>query len=216
MDSDYDDDNEELDNFVEDTQQDNEDVLIDGMVDRGCNDDEEDDVDLAFTTEDGPNLKALKLSATRMATDNCLHKYAIDRIEGAQNNTIYWPPIMLKIFWYLQTGNIPGRQGPHIPYQRTNLLNERNYAMLELLLKVPIQLRIVYSEGYKLPSGTYVAPITLDLNDTNQEGYCTTIDPNSLSFIEAKEILKDLLLTGIIQHSELRKFLTPINGIAPS
>src|SRR3989338_10138392 len=38
---------------------------------------------------------------TIMATINCLHRYAMDRIKSAERNEALWPPLLHVIFHYL-------------------------------------------------------------------------------------------------------------------
>jgi hypothetical protein len=117
-------------------------------------------------------------SQTIMATTTCLHKYAIDRMLLAQKNILVWPPIMYRIFQHFDSGK----------FKRMYLWDERNIAMLELLLDVPIQLGIKYKE-------------TEELIDLNVPG---SFDPNNVAFVEAEEILNDLLEDGVISKQECR------------
>jgi hypothetical protein len=191
----------------------------DALVYGNCEDTDE-EVELKYAEDDDPdNLQQVNLTSIRMATDNCLHKYAIDRIKGAQDNTILWPPAMLVIFRYLNfgkeheaqyiSGQISNQQRSR-PYPHTNLLTERNFVMLELLLDLPIQLQIVYKPSIKLPNGITTDLIVLDLNDVDENGFCTTFDHTFSSFIEAIDLLKDLFYEGIITKDQIRKFRSPI------
>lgn len=114
-------------------------------------------------------------STAKIATVNCLHAYAIARMKGAEDNSLPWPPLLLLIIKHLNT-----------KYHRKELNTERNLAMLELLLKVPIQLKIIHSGG------------TIDLNEDE------SLDYNGMSFVEAIEILKDLLRDGLISRGCIR------------
>jgi len=131
-------------------------------------------------TEESDNTKGIDFTSIHLATTTCLHKYAIARMEGAENNSLPWPPIMLVILTHLNRS-----------YKRRELVTERNIAMLELLLHTkhaPIQLRIrraFNTEG-------------IDLN--NDE----SLDFTGMSFAEALEILRDLLVSNIIKHDHIR------------
>lgn len=72
-------------------------------------------------------------------------------------------------------------------YNRRELVTERNLAMLELLLKVPIQLRIKRSDGE-----------SIDLNDDK------SLDFRGMSFAQSLEILRDLISEGQVRADETR------------
>ena len=114
--------------------------------------------------------------SARIATTTCLHKYAIGRMEGAQDESLPWPPLMLAVISYLCKR-----------YNRRELVTERNLAMLELLLKVPIQLRIKRSDGE-----------SIDLNDDK------SLDFRGMSFAQSLEILRDLISEGQVRADETR------------
>lgn len=155
----------------------------------------EDDINLDLGDHVTRHIDGTTLDKVKMLTTTCLHQYATDRIGHAETNQALWPPIMLVIFNYFQTGKTDSITKECRPYKRTNLLNERNYVMLELLLNVPIQCRIVYKPG------VYINP-----NEVDEEGYNITFSPHDKSFIEAKILLQDLLNIHVIEKSDLRRF----------
>lgn len=105
---------------------------------------------------------------SKLLTTTCLHKYAIERVEGAQSGIFLWPPIMLDVIEYLNTD-----------YKRKKLVTERNLAMVELMLDVPLWLCIPYKEG----------EISKELK-LSKPG---VLDYSGQSFVEAIEIVTDLL-----------------------
>jgi hypothetical protein len=127
-------------------------------------------------SDDLPVKTDIIFSPMCIATTTCLHKYAIGRLEGAQDETLPWPPLMLAVISYLNK-----------TYTRRELVTERNIAMLELLLKVPIQLRIKRGNN-----------ITLDLNNN------ASLDFSGVSFPQSLEILRDLIGAGIVKKEDVR------------
>ncbi len=121
-------------------------------------------------------------SSVKLATTNCLHAYAIARMKGAEDYSIPWPPLMLIVLNYLNN-----------KYERRELVTERNIAMLELLLKVPIQLKIEHG---------IIDKYIIDLNDDN------SIDFSGMSFVEAIEIAKNLIQKKTIKIENIR---TPVH-----
>lgn len=139
---------------------------------------EDDHFDLSPSPFDDGNIEGKKSSVFSplcIATTTCLHKYAIERMLGAENGSLPWPPLMLVIFEHLNNR-----------YPRTELVTERNKAMLELLLKLPIQLLIKRGDEY------------LDLNNND------LLDFTNMSFVQSLEMLHDLVDAGIVQTQEIR------------
>lgn len=122
----------------------------------------------------------LFLSPARIATTTCLHQYAILRFRGAENNLYQWPPIMLDVIRYLNND-----------YPRGKLNNEINVAMVELMLKVPIWLCMPYDMNGQ--------QMKLRLTDPG------VLDFSGQSFVEAIEIVKDLLEASKLQDTDLRR-----------
>jgi hypothetical protein len=110
-----------------------------------------------------------------VATTTCLHKYAIVRMDFAEKELLSWPPLMLVVLSYLNNR-----------YERRELVTERNIAMLELLLKVPIQLSIKRGD------------MILDLNKDE------TLDFTNVSFTQSLEILNDLVKKDVVKEEEIR------------
>lgn len=116
----------------------------------------------------------------KIATTTCIYKYAIDRIRGAEDETIPWTPIMIIIIDIL-----------HKSYPLQELITEKNLAVLELLLDVPIQLTLIYNSQTS-------NPIEVKLEE---EG---VMDFSGQAFVEPKIILEWLLEKEIINHDDLR------------
>jgi hypothetical protein len=147
---------------------------------QGSSDDEDydediDDVPIAQNESTFEKKKTSIFAVARVATVTCLHQYAIERIQGAEKRTLPWPVLMLEVIDYLNNR-----------YQRVKLVSERNLAMLELLLDVPIQLKLINGDT------------ELKLSDPG------VLDFSGYSFHEALEILRDLLREGIVKRENLR------------
>ena len=152
---------------------------IDGSEETDDDDDsssEEENENLLEEQENTEEVQGSRLLPLTIATVTCLHKYAISRMEGAVNKSLPWPPLMLVIITYLNR-----------KYQRRELITERNLAMLELLLDVPIQLQIKRGKD------------KIDLNDDS------SLDFSGMSFVEALEILRDLRNLNVIKDNQIRK-----------
>lgn len=145
-----------------------------------CEENQDSDDGAPFAFGAGMTVFGPSFSPLRIATTTCLHMYAIARMEGAQTGFLPWPPLMLVVIQYLYRS-----------YRRPDLVTERNIAMLELLLRVPIQLRIKRA-------GCNGVEELLDLNDKN------TLDYSGMSFSQSIEILRDLLTSDVIAPSDLR------------
>jgi len=141
-------------------------------------DNERQDNNLFPDTDESDQTSDLHLAPLKLATVTCLHRYAIARMEGAGNNSLPWPPLMLAILTYLNRD-----------YKRRELITERNICMLELLVKVPIQLRI-----RRIGNGDQ----GIDLNHDE------TLDFTGMSFVESLEIVRDLLVSNIITQEHIR------------
>lgn len=138
--------------------------------------DTEGDYDSSPEGEDVEYGSGTAFPSLRIATVTCLHKYAIARMEGAQNESLPWPPLMLVILSYLNKR-----------YSRRELVTERNIAMLELLLRVPIQLLIKRGEDE-----------VLDLNEDR------SLDYSGMSFSQSLEILRDLIEADVVKLEDVR------------
>lgn len=125
----------------------------------------------------------------KIATANCIHAYIIDRMKGAEDYSLPWPTLMLIVLDYFNKR-----------YKRRELVTERNIGALELLLKVPIQIKIDHTPSSKKES---IKSSTIDLNDDS------SIDFGGMSFVEALEILKDLLQDKIIKPEHIRDGVLP-------
>ena len=136
---------------------------------------------LPFENQEADNGGVASFGAVKIATTTCLHAYAIERMKGAEDYSIPWPPLMLIVLNHLNK-----------KYKRRELVTERNIPMLELLLKVPIQLKI---ERHRT---------MIDLNDDK------TLDFAGMSFVEALEMLRDLLRDKIIKNEHIRNNV-PLN-----
>jgi hypothetical protein len=134
--------------------------------------------------EESEQTTDLQLAPLKLATVTCLHKYAIARMEGAENTSLPWPPLMLVVLDYLNK-----------KYKRRELVTERNITMLELMLRVPIQLRI-----RRAGSGD----TGIDLNDD------ASLDYTGMSFVESLEILRDLLEANVITRKHIRTSATQL------
>lgn len=147
-------------------------------TDNGDNSSSEEEIEenLLEEQDNTEEVQGSRLLPLTIATVTCLHKYAISRMEGAVDKSLPWPPLMLVIITYLNR-----------KYQRHELVTERNLAMLELLLDVPIQLQI--------KRGTH----KIDLNDDS------SLDFSGMSFVEALEILRDLRSLNVIKDNQIRK-----------
>ena len=124
------------------------------------------------------NKEAFLFPISPVATDTCLYGYAIARVKGAENeNQLPWHPIMLPILAFLQE-----------KYERPNLVTELSLAMLELLLNVPVQIKIRYgNDGDELRLG-----------DPN------VLNFNAQPFDKSLIIMKDLLKLGFVKREQLR------------
>jgi len=150
-------------------------------------DDEQQDSNEFPDTEDSERTLGVRFAPLKLATVTCLHKYAIVRMEGAENNSLPWPPLMLVVLAHLNRN-----------YKRRELVTERNIAMLELTLRVPIQLRIKRIE---------TGEANVDLN--NDE----SLDYTGMSFAESLEMLRDLLAANVIKRNQIR---TSVNQLLQS
>lgn len=134
--------------------------------------------DLPFENPEAEDQGASSFGSIKLATTNCLHTYAINRMKGAEDYSIPWPPLMLIVLHHLNKR-----------YKRRELVTERNIAMLELLLRVPIQLKIEYGGASRGD---------IDLNKDE------SLDFSGMSFVEALELLRDLLRDNVIKQENVR------------
>lgn len=106
-------------------------------------------------------------------SQNYLAKYAMERLNRCDKD-VHFPVPMHVIINFIEE-----------KYQKKALATELTFAMIELCLKVPIQLDLEV-EGFKI-----------DINEAN-------IEYNSHCFVNAFMILSDLLKAGIIKPEMLR------------
>jgi hypothetical protein len=145
-----------------------------------------DDEELPFENSEAEDQGTSSFGSVKIATATCLHTYAIDRMKGAENYSIPWPPLMLIVLHHLNRR-----------YKRRELVTERNIAMLELLLRVPIQLKIEHGGSSRGGRKEYI-----DLNRDE------SLDFTGVSFVESLELLQDLLRDKVIKQEHIRASVT--------
>lgn len=141
-----------------------------------------DEGDLPFENPEAEDQGVSSFGSIKLVTTNCFHSYAIDRMKGAEDYTLPWPPLMLLVLHHLNK-----------KYKRRELVTERNIAALELLLRVPIQLKIEHGGASRGGRKEFI-----DLNKDE------SLDFSGMSFVEALEILRDLLRDKVIKQEHVR------------
>lgn len=108
--------------------------------------------------------------ALKVLTPNDIVRYAQARIHLAEEKAIEWPPIMRLVF------------------QKATNMTELTMCMLELLLDVPIQVRLTFGKDS-----------FIDLNDPEVH-----IPYNNMLFAEATAYAKHLLKEGFLTTNDVR------------
>lgn len=115
--------------------------------------------------------------ALKIVTNNDIVRYLQARFTLAEAGTIHWPPIMRLVFKKANEDN--------------KKLTELLIGTLELLLAVPIQVRLVY--------GTQSEHSAIDLNDPE-----TFVPYNGGLFMEAICYTRQLLAEGFLSTADIR------------